>query len=118
MPLEQVPLTLDNFADGKLAADVDEKFAWALERFRLGENGDIELASNKATITLKLYIELDPKVGGFTCSFDEPSVKLPAKVRSGTVAVQRNGVLVVSSEAPAEQLNLPLGARRVDPNAN
>lgn len=107
MSLTQVPLTLANFADGKLLREVNDKITDVLERFRQAENGEIELASDKATIGLKLTIERDPAVGGFRCSFEEPAVKLPAKVSSGTVAIERDGILVVSTEGPAEQLRIP-----------
>ncbi len=53
-------------------------------------------------------------VGGFVCSFDEPTVKLPAKVSRGTVAVERDGVLVVDVEAQPDQISL----LRRDPTNN
>jgi hypothetical protein len=106
MSLTQVPLTLHNFADGKLSCEINDKLTEVLDRFRACENGDIELASDKAVISVKLTIERDPKVGGFRCSFEEPSLKLPAKIASGTVAVERDGILVVASESDGEQLRL------------
>ena len=117
MSIEQIPLTLLSFADGKLAAEVDEKIAIILERFRQGEDGEVELSSDKATITVKLTIERDPSIGGFRCAFEEPNLKLPAKVTSGTVAIERDGILIVSAEVPAEQMRL-VPAKHNDPKTN
>lgn len=107
MSLERRPLTLQTFADGNLAADVDAALADILERFRQFENGDIELADEKAEITLKLTVVRDPKVGGFMCSYKEPSVRLPPRVSRGTVAIESDGILVVSVESDGTQLRIP-----------
>ena len=66
--MEQVPLTLANFADGALEVEVNAKIADVLERFRRMEDGEIELASDKASITIKLHIERSPAIGGFITS--------------------------------------------------
>jgi len=106
VPIEQRPLTVNNFADGRLVSEVDEKIALILERFTSAEDGAIKLASDKATIAIKLHIVRDPQAGGFRCFFEEPHLNLPRKISEGTVAIVRDGILVVSIEAPAEQLSL------------
>ncbi len=106
MPIERVPLTVANFADGAMAREVNDAIALILERFRRAEDGEIDLSGDKATITLKMHIERDPGVGGFRCSFEEPNLKMPAKVSVGTVAIERDGVLVVDVEASGEQMRL------------
>lgn len=107
MSLEYVPLNVSNFAEGRFASEVDAAIADILNRFAAMENGDIELASEKATITVKLTIERDPGINGFRCSFEEPALRLPKKVTAGVPAVVRDGVLVVATEAAGIQLRLP-----------
>lgn len=108
MNLEYVPLTLANFAEGKLSGDVDAGLADILNRFASMEAGEIELASDKATISLKLTIERDPGIGGFRCSYEEPKIAMPKKVTSGVPAVMRDGVLVVATESDPQQIRLTL----------
>lgn len=107
MSLEHQPLTLQTFADGNLARDVDAILTDILERFRKFENGEIELADEKAQITLKLTIVRNTKVGGFECSYQEPGVRLPPRVSKGVVAIERDGILVVAVESDGTQIRLP-----------
>lgn len=112
MNLQYQPLTLATFGDGALMADVNSVLADILERFRQGENGEIELADDKAQIKLTLTIVRNPKIGGFECSYQEPTVRFPPRVSRGTTAVERDGVLVVSVESDGTQV--PLSAARVN----
>ena len=107
MPLEQVPLTLATYAEGKLMRAANDAFTEVVERFRKDEDGEIELDGDVAEITLKLKMRRDPSAGGFVCSFKEPALKLPAIVSEGTVAVERDGVLVVTTEATPQQVRFP-----------
>lgn len=105
--LTKVPLTLANFADGRVVGEVDSKIADILERFRQADDGECALASDKASVTITLHIERSSKINGFECSFDEPKVKLPAKKRFGTPAICEGGVLVVDAEV-ATPTQVPL----------
>lgn len=107
MSLEYVPLNVANFAEGKLAAEIDSALADILNRFARSEDGEMELASDKATVSVKLIIERKPEIGGFACSFEEPKVSLPKKINSGVPAVVRDGVFVVATESAGIQLRLP-----------
>lgn len=101
------PLTLANFGEGRLEAEVNSKLADVMERFRSEDDRECALASEKASITITLHISRSSKVLGFDCGFDEPKVKLPAKKRNTTPAVVEGGVLFVDSEV-ATTTQVPL----------
>lgn len=101
------PLTLANFGDGAVETEVNKQLAAILERFAEADDGKCALASEKASITIKLSIERSSQINGFACSFEEPKLVLPKKKRMGTLAVVEAGVLMVDSEK-SNPVQIPL----------
>lgn len=93
--MDTQPLTLATFNAGQLEAAFSEALAVVVERFARAEGGE-KLSCSYAVVTLKLRIE-DAR-GGFSCSFEEPAVKLPKVVRQSTPAIADGGSLVVGTE--------------------
>lgn len=105
MPIEEVPLALDNVSDS-LAVLFNEGVATIVNDIRAAENGEIRIEKKKGTITMVFTIEASKEINGFNISHSDPVVKRPKRVHYGKHAVERNGELVVSTETEPQQVRL------------